>query len=108
MPCFRNDGSNPLARQDPIGQNMLGTKSGEAQFTVIGVVRDARLLSLAKPDPMMVYMPYWYRANLIGGLVVRTQQEPTAMADAIRKTVWSVDPSMCRLCAPSAASSQTQ
>ena len=41
---------------------------------------------------MMVYMPYWYRSELTGGLVVRTQQDSTSMADAIRKTVWSVNP----------------
>jgi predicted permease len=79
--------------KDPIGQNF--TRAGitnEAPFTVIGVVRNARTLSLAKPDPMMIYVPCWYRANLTGGLVVRTRQEPAAMADAIRKTVWSVDP----------------
>ena len=37
-------------------------------------------------------MPYWYRCDFPGGLVVRTQQDPAAMADEIRKTIWSVDP----------------
>ncbi len=41
---------------------------------------------------MMIYVPYWYRANPTGGLIVRTRQEPAAMADSIRKTAWSVDP----------------
>lgn len=79
--------------QNPIGHQFhrAGVMDEEA-FTVIGVVRDARTLSLAKPDPMMVYVPYWYRANLTGGLILRTRQDPAAMADAIRKTVWSVDP----------------
>ncbi len=79
--------------KDPLGQTF--TRAGvsdEAPFTVIGVVHDARTISLAKPDPMMIYVPYWYRANLTGGLIVRTRQDPAAMADAIRKTVWSVDP----------------
>ena len=77
------------------GQNPVGREFHRAAgepFTVIGVVRDARTLSLEKPDPMMVYVPYWYRANLTGGLIVRTRQDPAMMADAIRKTVWSVDP----------------
>jgi len=78
---------------DPIGRQFhRAGLTDEAPFTVIGVVRDARTVSLAKPDPMMVYMPYWYRAEETGGLVVRTRQDPAEMADAIRKTVWSVDP----------------
>jgi predicted lysophospholipase L1 biosynthesis ABC-type transport system permease subunit len=58
---------------------------------VIGVVRNARTVSLAAPDPMMVYMPYWYRSEATAGLLVRTRKEPSMMADAIRKTVWSVN-----------------
>ena len=79
--------------KDPIGRqfNRAG-RPEKAPFTVIGVVRDARTVSLAKPDPMMVYMPYWYRCDIPGGLVVRTKQDPAAMADEIRKTIWSVDP----------------
>ena len=41
---------------------------------------------------MMVYMPYWYRGDDTGGLLVRTRQDPAAMADTIRKAIWSVDP----------------
>jgi predicted permease len=79
--------------KDPIGQQFsrAGVTSG-VPFTVIGVVRDGRTISLAKPDPMMVYMPYWYRSDNTSGLIVRTRQEPATMADAIRKTIWSVDP----------------
>jgi predicted permease len=77
----------------PIGRQFhRAGLTDEAPFTVIGVVRDARTISLAKPDPMMVYMPYWYRTELTAGLVVRTRQDPATMADAIRKTIWSVDP----------------
>lgn len=61
---------------------------------MIGVVRDARTISLAQPDPMMVYVPYWYRCDSTGGLLVRTQQDPGSMADALRKAVWNVDPAV--------------
>lgn len=79
--------------EDPVGQTFhRAGLTEEASFTVIGVVRDARTITLAKSDPMMVYMPYWYRNDITSGLVARTRQEPAAMADAIRKTVWSIDP----------------
>jgi predicted permease len=80
-------GINPIGRQFTRG----GTND-EPPFTVIGVVANARTLSLAKLDPMMVYVPYWYRCDHSGGLLVRTRQDPGTMADAIRKAVWRVDP----------------
>src|SRR5205814_1942672 len=61
-------------------------------FTVIGLVKDARTISLAQPDPMMVYMPYWFRCNDTAGLVLRTHQDPVSTAEAVRKAIWSVDP----------------
>ena len=80
--------------KDPIGQQFTRGGVGEKPFTVIGVVGDARTLSLARPDPMMIYVPYWYRADNTAGLVVRTSQDPSQMANAIRRTIWSVDPAV--------------
>jgi predicted permease len=76
---------------DPIGRQFNRAGQSEGPFTVIGVVKDARTISLAHADPMMVYMPYWYRCDSDGGILVRTRQDPAALADAIRKTVWSVN-----------------
>jgi hypothetical protein len=40
---------------------------------------------------MMVYMPYWHRADTSGWLAMRTRQDPATKADAIRKAVSGVD-----------------
>ena len=80
--------------KDPVGQTFRRGDPEEKPFTVVGVVADARTISLAKPDPMMVYVPYWYRVEPTAGLVVRTKQEPVAMANAIRQTIWSLDRSV--------------
>jgi predicted permease len=79
--------------KNPIGQpfHRAGLVK-EDPFTVIGVVGNARTVSLSNPDPMMVYMPYWYRSDSTGGLLVRTTQSSAMMADAMRKAIWSVDP----------------
>jgi predicted permease len=79
--------------KNPIGQpfHRAGLMK-EDPFTVIGVVGNARTVSLSSPDPMMVYMPYWYRSDNTGGLLVRTTQSPAMMADSMRKAIWSVDP----------------
>jgi cell division protein FtsX len=78
--------------KNPIGQQFGRAGVDESPFTVIGVVGNARTISLATPDPMMVYMPYWYRSYTNGVLLVRTRQDPGMMADAMRKAIWSVDP----------------
>ena len=78
--------------KDPVGlQFTRGDRTSEKPFTVVGVVANARTISLAKPDPMMIYVPYWYRCEPLAGLVVRTRQDPSEMANAIRQTIWSVD-----------------
>ncbi|HTV04273.1 MAG TPA: ABC transporter permease [Acidobacteriaceae bacterium] len=81
--------------KDPIGQQFRRAGNpDEKPFTVIGVVKNARTITLAKPDPMIVYVPYWYRCDDSGELVIRTYQDPTMMASAIRKAIWSVDRSV--------------
>ncbi len=77
--------------KNPIGQQFSRAGVKEDPFTVIGVVGNARTVSLATPDPMMIYMPYWYRSDTNAGLLVRTQN-PAMIADAMRKAIWSVDP----------------
>jgi predicted permease len=78
--------------KNPVGRQFNRAGLSEDPFTVIGVVKDARTISLAHPDPMMVYVPYWYRCDSDGGIVVRTRQDPAALADTIRKTIWDVNP----------------
>jgi len=79
--------------KDPVGRQFSRAgNTSEAPFTVIGVVKDARTISLAHADPMMVYVPYWYRCDAEGQLLVRTRQDPAAMAGEIRKAIWSVNP----------------
>ena len=78
--------------KNPIGQKFNRAVPKEDPFTVIGVVGNARTVSLAAPDPMMVYMPYWYRSDTNAGLLVRTRQDPAMIADSMRKAIWSVDP----------------
>jgi predicted permease len=77
---------------NPIGREFIRAGSKDEHFTVVGVVANARTIALARPDPMMVYMPYWFRCDKSASLLLRTRQDPGTMADALRKTIWSVDP----------------
>jgi len=80
--------------RDPVGQHFSRGDPATGTFTVVGVVANARTISLTKQDPMLIYVPYWYRCEQLAGLVVRTRQDPTEMANAIRQTIWSVDPNV--------------
>lgn len=86
-----NTGKTLWPGKDAVGQQFTRGGTTEKPFTVIGVVKDARTVTLAKPDPMMVYMPYWFRADIGGALAVRTRMGGTTMADEVRKAIWSVD-----------------
>jgi predicted permease len=77
--------------KDAVGRQFVRGDENKNPFTVIGIVKDARTITLARPDPLMIYVPYWYRSEPSSGLLVRTRQDPAGMADAIRKTIWSVN-----------------
>jgi predicted permease len=78
--------------KDPIGRQFSHGMEKEEPFTVVGVVANARTISLAKPDPMVIYVPYWYHSDTTAGLVVRTHQDPSEMANSVRHAIWSIDP----------------
>ncbi len=55
------------------------------------MVGDVRTLDLGTAPPRMVYVPTWYRARGGGVFVLRTANDPAAMADPVRKAIWSID-----------------
>jgi putative ABC transport system permease protein len=67
---------------------------------IIGVAADVRTESLDKEPPMIVYVPYWdgaYWQGYVWGnatYVVRTAQDPLAMANGLRATVQKLDPEL--------------
>jgi predicted permease len=81
--------------KDPIGQQFSrGDPATEKPFTVVGVVANARTISLDEPDPMLIYVPYWYRVEPGAGVVVRTRQDLSGVAAMIRNAIWSIDRSV--------------
>ncbi len=84
-----------LARQlfpnkSPLGQK-LTSASGP---TVVGVVKDSAQRSYELPAIGEVYIPYqqYIFATFMSTIVVRTEGEPKALASALQKQVWAVDP----------------
>jgi putative ABC transport system permease protein len=89
--------SEPTARrmwpdQDPLGKRFSRGIPGEVGFEVVGVVADARLTSLERTPPLMVYLPYWWRARASTSLLIKSGAEPSALMPSIRRAVAAIDP----------------
>jgi len=91
--------SESLARrywpgQDPIGKQLKvpqwKSPYDNVWLSVIGVVGDARYREL-QSTRLDLYMSYLQGDHPTGSLMVRTRQEPTAVAAAVREAVWSMD-----------------
>ncbi len=60
-------------------------------FTVVGVLADARINQLDHTAPM-IYIPYWQQTWWRVTFLVRSPQPASALANSMRRAIWSVDP----------------
>jgi len=86
-----------LARQLFPNRNPLGEKLTEGSTpgpAIVGVVKDSSQMSYELPANAEVYIPYqqFIFATFMSTIVVRTEGEPAALAVALKKQVWAVDP----------------
>jgi putative ABC transport system permease protein len=90
--------SESLARsqfpgQDPVGKRMhIGGGYGR-WYTIVGVVADVKQGSLADAQATAVYITpahSWFADDAMS-LVIRTHDDLTALAPAIKSAIWSVD-----------------
>ena len=95
--------SESLARyfgqEDPIGQRVrFGPEISRTDLpwdVVVGVVGDVKQSSLALAPPGAFYVPMgqWSWVDDVQSLVVRSRGDAAGLAPAIRRAIWSVDPS---------------
>jgi predicted lysophospholipase L1 biosynthesis ABC-type transport system permease subunit len=78
--------------EDPLGKRFSRGIPNEQGFEVVGVVTDARMTSLDRTPPLMVYLPYWWRSRAATTLLVKTTTDPEAMLASVRRAVHGVDP----------------
>jgi ABC-type antimicrobial peptide transport system permease subunit len=65
---------------------------GEPGFEVVGVVADARTTWIEREQPLMVYLPYWWRTRPAVSLLVRTAADPLLLLPSVRRALHEVDP----------------
>jgi len=78
--------------QDPVGKRFSRAIPGEDGFEVVGVVADAKLTSLERTPPLMVYLPYWWRTRATTTVLVKAAGDPSALPSAVRRAVQQIDP----------------
>ncbi len=87
-----------LARQlfpnkNPLLQKLANAPNASGP-TIVGVVKDSAQRSYELPPTGEIYIPYqqYIFATFMSTIVVRTEGEPMALASALQKQVWAVDP----------------
>jgi putative ABC transport system permease protein len=81
--------------EDPIGRRFaIGGAPNRAWLTVIGVVTDIRHFGPAEPPRPEFYRPYYQSSLPFMAMVVRTADDPLALAPSVRAAVLELDPTM--------------
>ena len=75
---------------EPVGRTVFLGNGDE--FLVLGVVGDVRLTSIARDPSPVMYFPTWYYLWPTMTVVLRTENDPTALAQPLRAAVARVDP----------------
>jgi putative ABC transport system permease protein len=79
---------------DPLGKRIKlpgDDKTPQPWRTIVGVVSDVSQYALDKPPPMQMYFPYAQNPITTSSIVVRTENDPSAMAGTIRREIQAVD-----------------
>jgi putative ABC transport system permease protein len=80
--------------EDPLSKRIKfpgSDKNPQPWRTIVGTVNDVSQYALDKTPPMQIYLPHNQFPTSINSIVVRTQNEPTAMIGAIRREIQAVD-----------------
>jgi predicted permease len=82
-----------FAGQDPIGKMLTPDPGGfgATPWLIVGVIGDVKHFGAAEAVHPEVYRPFTQDGFPLIAFTVRTGPEPMALADAVRKAIWSVD-----------------
>jgi len=82
--------------EPPLGKRLkLAAADAEADWwTIIGVAGDVRYQGLDQETGYAIYLPFNQDAAGDLHLLVKTNGDPSALIEAARKAVWSVDPQL--------------
>jgi len=80
--------------ENPLGKRIKfpgSDKNPQPWRTIVGTVSDVSQYALDKTPPMQIYLPHSQFPTSFNSIVVRTQNEPSALIGAIRREIQAVD-----------------
>jgi putative ABC transport system permease protein len=77
---------------DPIGRKLRYTSIEADPITIVGVVGDVKITGLDEEIRPVLYYPFRQNVDGFSTLVVRTNSDPTALTNAVRGEIRSLDP----------------
>jgi putative ABC transport system permease protein len=88
-----------FGNEDPIGRQIQLTRLGTAQdspvkdplFEIVGVVADVKNRGIQEAPMPEVVVPYSLTGAFERGILVRTERDPMAHLNAVRREIWAVD-----------------
>jgi putative ABC transport system permease protein len=83
-----------LSGLQPIGQRIDFEGGAKEAREIIGIVADVKNDDLDEQPEPSVYFPYAQNARLTMNLILRTTQDPTQLASAVRSEVRVLDPAL--------------
>jgi putative ABC transport system permease protein len=81
-----------FAGRDPIGRRINYASLQGPPDLIVGVVGDVKIAGLDEAIKPVLYYPYRQAPSMATNLVVRTSADPTALADAIRNDIRTLEP----------------
>jgi putative ABC transport system permease protein len=87
----KNVADRIFAGRDPIGKRLKYTAiQGESEL-IVGVVGDVKITGLDEAIRPVLYYPFRQSAGPVANLVVRTDNDPTTLANAVRTEIRSLE-----------------
>jgi predicted permease len=80
--------------RDPVSKQIAWSTPDGPLMNVVGVISDIRDVTYAENPVPTVFLPYGLAPLPTMTLLVRTSGDPASMAGALRKAIWSLDPSV--------------
>ena len=77
--------------EDAVGRKM---SHNENKVEVVGVIPDTRSTALDKDPVRTIYIPYWQAYRFKASLLLKTANDPSSLANAVRKMIWELDPAV--------------
>ncbi|HEX3187381.1 MAG TPA: ABC transporter permease [Pyrinomonadaceae bacterium] len=81
-----------FAGRDPVGRQIRYPSVQVPPVTIVGVVGDVKITGLDEEIRPVLYYPFLQTGGFNASLVVRTNTDPTSLANAVRGEIRNLDP----------------